>query len=670
MSQFLRLLVEDDKAAALTTVCTRLRQGGSDSRAFSVVPEAFDSIPGKPFAYWVSKAVRETFRRLPPFESNGRTAKQGLATADDFRFVRCWWEIDGLSGEKRWFPFAKGGSYSPYYADVYLAVNWARNGSEIKNNLNEKGGVRSNVWMLKDTADNFFLKEGLTWPRRAHLKGSFRVIPREAIFSDSGPCVFEEDPLVLAAILNSSAYLYLLMLLMPRGTEGGQTLKYEVGYVASVPVPIANSAQKDKLRSLGLRSWCLKRVLDSIGETSHAFVLPAGIRERIGDYDSVVIEAELARIQSEIDTIVFELYGFSEADRAAAQGKQDVTNDGEAADSVDDESDDKDNAAPIDQTAGLLSWAVGVAFGRFDWRLATGERVAPPEPEPFDPLPAKSPGMLPDGAEPFHHHAGILVDDKGHQHDLPRLIEQVLEIVDGPVNQDIRRWLRKDFFPFHLQQYSKSRRKAPIYWPLSTASGSYTLWLYYPVLTSQTLFTAVNDFLEGESGRLSLVKQDVAALRNKGSSRTKQEEKELEKLEDLEQELADLRDTLLEIAPNYRPNQDDGVQITAAPLWSLFRHKPWQKVLKDTWKQLEKGDFDWAHLALNYWPDRVLRKCHKDRSLAIAHDVEELFWEEIEVPVIRRGKDTGETKLEWQSKDLSEAQLQALINQVRQERSL
>ena len=63
MSQFLRLLVEDDKAAALTTVCARLRQGENDSRAFSVVPEAFDCIPGKPFAYWVSKPVRETFRR-------------------------------------------------------------------------------------------------------------------------------------------------------------------------------------------------------------------------------------------------------------------------------------------------------------------------------------------------------------------------------------------------------------------------------------------------------------------------------------------------------------------------------------------------------------------------------------------------------------------------------
>ena len=70
-------------------------------------------------------------------------------------------------------------------------------------------------------------------------------------------------------------------------------------------------------------------------------------------------------------------------------------------------------------------------FGRFDWRLATGERKAPPEPDPFDPLPAKSPGMLPDGAEPFHAHAGILVDDQGHPHDLPRLIEEVLARVDA-----------------------------------------------------------------------------------------------------------------------------------------------------------------------------------------------------------------------------------------------
>jgi hypothetical protein len=50
--------------------------------------------------------------------------------------------------------------------------------------------------------------------------------------------------------------------------------------------------------------------------------------------------------------------------------------------------------------AELADWLVGVAFGRFDLRLATGERLIPPEPEPFDPLPVSSPGMLTDERAP------------------------------------------------------------------------------------------------------------------------------------------------------------------------------------------------------------------------------------------------------------------------------
>src|SRR5262249_40537087 len=52
------------------------------------------------------------------------------------------------------------------------------------------------------------------------------------------------------------------------------------------------------------------------------------------------------------------------------------------------------------------------------------------------------------------------------------------------------------FFVDHLKHYSKSRRKAPLYWPLSTASGSYSVWVYYPRLTDQTLYTVVNRYLE------------------------------------------------------------------------------------------------------------------------------------------------------------------------------
>lgn len=401
-------------------------------------------------------------------------------------------------------------------------------------------------------------------------------------------------------------------------------------------MPTSEKSVREQLVAHARRAWSLKRTLDTIEETSHAFVLPGALRARLGDYDPPTIEAELAHIQADIDGIAFDLYGFSDADRVAAQGPGAVAE--EDADTGVDDDEDEESAAPIDQTAGLLSWAVGVAFGRFDWRLATGERAAPAEPEPFDPLPAKSPGMLPDGAVPFHSHAGILVDDPGHPHDLTRLIEEVLARVEAPVPEDVRRWLQRDFFAFHLKRYSKSRRKAPIYWPLSTTSGGYTLWVYYPSLTSQTLYTAINDFVEP---KLKQVGADVTALRNKGSARTRDDEKQFEALQAFELELIELRDTLLKLAPTYKPNQDDGVQISAAPLWPLFRHKPWQKVLKDTWAKLEKGDYDWAHLAMNYWPERVREKCKTDKSLAIAHGLEELYIEPKAAPKKARKKKVG-----------------------------
>lgn len=372
----------------------------------------------------------------------------------------------------------------------------------------------------------------------------------------------------------------------------------------------------------------------SVDETSHVFLLPEALRDRLHDYDPSFVQRELSETQTKIDEIALGLYGFSDTDQVAAIGSSGTADEEDGIEDATDSEDD-DGAEAVNQTDGLLSWATGVAFGRFDWRLATGEREAPPVPDPFDPLPAKSSGMLPDGAEPFYAHSGILVDDQGHPIDLARLIEEVLARVDAPVPADVRRWLQHDFFPLHLRQYSKSRRKAPIYWPLSTSSGSYTLWLYYPSLTDQTLFTAVNDFIEP---KLKQVDQDVAALRTKGSARSRDGEKTFEALQALELELIELRDTLLAIANTYRPHHDDGVQITAAPLWQLFRHKPWQKILKDTWTKLEKGDYDWAHLAMAYWPDRVREKCETDKSLAIAHDLEHLYVEPDPKPTKARGR--------------------------------
>jgi len=64
-------------------------------------------------------------------------------------------------------------------------------------------------------------------------------------------------------------------------------------------------------------------------------------------------------------------------------------------------------------------------------------------------------------------------------------------------------------------------------------------------------------------------------------------------------------------------------------------------------------------MAYNIWPERVLKKCHQDRSIAIAHDVEADLWEEVEVTV---GK-TKRTKMVWQPKELTDAELAEYIQQ-------
>jgi hypothetical protein len=624
MTIFLRLMRETDKAGELAAGCTAVRTHAADERVFQVAPESFRAVPGAPFAYWVSEAVRQSFNKFKAFGEE-RTATSGTGTLDDFRFLRQWVEAQN---KKRFFPHAKGGAYSQIYFNQHLIVNWDRDGSEMKAWIVHRYG--GGHWARNIRSTEHYLRPGLTWPRRTQGGLSFRAMPRGCIFADKGPAAFvandAPDPLLaLLALVNSKAFFLLVSLQMAFGS-------YEVGVIQRTPVPDFAPDQQATLASLARQAWSLKRTLDTVEETSHAFLLPAALRTRQGDYDPPAIEAELACIQAEIDTIAFDLYGFAETDRAAALAGDEAISAEE--DDVEDDNEEDGAAALVETTAGLLSWAFSVAFGRFDIRLATGEREAPPKPEPFDPLPAKSPGMLPDGDPPFHASAGILVDDIGHPHDLPDLINRALDRVSMDVEVDTRSWLRREFFPLHLKQYSKSRRKAPIYWPLSTASGGYTLWLYYPVLTDQTLFVAANDFVGTKLERQ--VEPMLRALQQK-TGRSRDEERELEELQTLHDELRDLRAELLRLAPAWKPNHDDGVQITAAPLWRMFRHRPWQTLLRETWEKLEEGAYDWAHLAMVYWPDRVREKCRTDKSLAIAHDLEHLYEPPPEAPAKAKG---------------------------------
>src|SRR5665213_2984231 len=317
MTTFLRLLNDKDKHAALLSAVSN---GGE--RVFDVDPASFYLIPGAPFAYWVSDAVRKTFQRLPPFEGSGRTVKQGLAAAYDFRFVRAWWEV--TTNTDRWYGFAKGGGFSRFYTDISVVVNWFKNGLELKE---FSGSVIRNP--------DYYFQPGISWPLRG-ITFSAQVVPQNCVFSVAGKMAFApaQELESWLSIFNSRPFDYLVRLFA--GKVGG--VQYEVGLIGGIPVGEIKSDFERKLSNLARRGWSLKRELVSIEEKSHAFLLPSALRSRLSTYNQKTIESELSRIQTEIDTIAFDLYGFSESDRLAALDDGVVP---EAEDTSDEEMDDE-----------------------------------------------------------------------------------------------------------------------------------------------------------------------------------------------------------------------------------------------------------------------------------------------------------------------------------------
>jgi hypothetical protein len=149
--------------------------------------------------------------------------------------------------------------------------------------------------------------------------------------------------------------------------------------------------------------------------------------------------------------------------------------------------------------------------------------------------------------------------------------------------------------------------------------------VYYPRLSVQTLYTCINDHI---SPKLENdIRPRIERVREKAQSGGNTEARqELSRLETLEQELEEMREEMLRVAElPYEPNQNDGVELTAAPLHNLFQHTSWSDRLEGHWEEFQSGEYDWAHIAYSIWPDRVEDVCRKDKSIAIAHDREDLY---------------------------------------------
>ncbi len=663
---FLRLLDYSDKATALRAMIGGPSTAHGKAR-FEVDPRTFSAVPRSPFAYWISDRVRRTFLDLGPFEGGGRTAKQGLATADDFRFVRAWWAVHPRDVGATWTPFTKGGRFSPYYTDVSLVVRWTHGieeGHELKAFAETTTGTTH--WSRRIASSEYYLRPGLTWPLRG-ARFSAQAVPPGCIFSVGGKMAFADvaDLPWLLALFNSTPFDRLIAVFA--GNVGG--VQYEVGLIQSVPVPVVSPDAAAGIAQLANRAWSLKYQLDTVTETSHAFSLPALLQVTGGSFfdraDSWLqrmrgLEAEIDAIQSIVDGIFFELYGI-EADerigiiegfRSSDTGVEPLVTQEDSDIDLGNHGTERSNADAVVLATELISWVVGVALGRFDIRLALGGRVIPVEPEPFDPLPGCAPGMLASG-DGFALSSNVIdypvlfpsnwifVDDSGHASDLTASVRRVFDLLFedsdarwreiatllDPANHDLRSWLASGLFEFHIKRYSKSRRKAPILWQLATPSTRYAIWLYALRLTHDTFFHLQNEVLVP---KLALEERRLLSLtQDAGINPALRQRSDLAEQESFVEELRSLRDEVARVAPLWNPDLDDGVVITMAPLWRLVpQNRAWQRELKAAWDALAAGKYDWAHLAMHLWPERVVPKCAEDRSLAIAHGLEDVFWEE------------------------------------------
>jgi hypothetical protein len=654
---FIRLLKESDRADALRDSIARSRTG-NDDRVFRVDTSELGRIPGSPIAYWMAASLRRLFTELAPLEKSGAEVRQGLATADDFRFVRTFWEVhssqiarsrgETLNGGK-WVPFAKGGEYSPYWSDIHLVVDYGLDGKALRD---FSGSVIRNP--------QYYFRPGITWPLRTQAGFNPRPLPSGCAFGHKGPVAFARtgSPISLLPWLTSRLFRSLLDSVATFGA-------YEVGSVQRMPWPgeVIPAEIARELEGLAIAIANRRAAWDGNDETTRRFIAPAVLRfecaltDRIAsaarerEADAVSMLEAVNQIDDRLATVLHlddagRRYLDSELGPPLAtlprtqlpdDGNLDLTTEAGAGaylfdaclegsarrlgrhPSVIAEARSRlgllASGEPRASADDLLSYLVGISFGRWDVRIGRDMSLALAPPGLFDPVPVVPPGMLVgmDGLPSRQTPSGyplelppdkLLVDEPGHQWDIDarvrRAADALLDDADAVLDQlqtilgrSLREHLQRKFFKDHLNRYSKSRRQAPIYWQLVVPSLSWCIWVYAPTLTRETLFAIARQAGRRQAtGRetLAALKRDLEAG-GRGRSQRELSERIAEE-EDLALQLEAFRLEAERVAGlGWEPDLDDGLVLCAAPLTRLFLGWP---AAADEWKNLKGGQYPWA----------------------------------------------------------------------------
>jgi hypothetical protein len=574
---------------------------------------------------------------------------------------------DGTNKGKRWVPLAKGGEYSPFWSDIHLVIDWERDGQTLR--AFEGSAVRNDSYYFRPgltwprrTASGFgvralpagcvFADKGpavicddaplaLIWltsrlvgalmaslqPAADETKSGVASKSYEAGQVQNLPWPFSGDESVNA--LRDAALL--LMRQTAQADRGNETSRLFGGLDPDAESTVRQLAERvqrmredETLLVLRTSHDAELQLVEKLGidqEGSRYLDDEQGAHPQTYATYPLPDEDRAARYMAEpMDRVIDEILDTSGGSRAVAtltffanRRLEVLAHAFKRHPSVLINLRRQRGILPPEEPArtatDLISWLVGVAFGRWDARG--------PKPtndfDPFAPVPLCPPPMLvgddgfPSQSAPNEYPVtlspdGILLDQPGHALDLSAAVEAAaragLHKGDGLLadalgvlgERSLRELLAKSFFKEHLSRYSKSRRQAPVYWQLTIPSGSWSAWLYAPRFSREMLYAVVTL----ADHRLAGAAERIRSLHDDTSGSNRQRAKAVDEERIIAGELRDLRNDVARLAElGWQPNLDDGFVLCAAPLAKWFPRNTWRQ-LGEQLASIKQGDYPWA----------------------------------------------------------------------------
>ncbi len=289
-----------------------------DGHSYILPQSKLKTIEDSPFIYWISDEFRNKFT----YDSlnNNFNIAQGLATSNNDRFVRLWWEIakkfDQNFNNKKWFNYSKGGAYNKWFGNNWAIVNWENNGLEIRSVKDERGRQRS-----RTQNEKFYFTKGVTYSASGSKGASFRIHPENSLFDVGGSCIFPTKDFknieYLIALLNSKLAFYILDCLNP-------TVNTQVGDMQRIPFVKPTQKLEFDISNLAFRNIEIKKHLNSFSviETNFEkspilFCSDVALRDRIMSYLNYENELLTSVLINEaiLDKFIFDVYELNQHDQ-------------------------------------------------------------------------------------------------------------------------------------------------------------------------------------------------------------------------------------------------------------------------------------------------------------------------------------------------------------------